>query len=81
MPGTSTAGNVQIGIRMGGTLTTAYSGTQGNFHGNISGSGWSTAQIAVPTSGGGGTAVMPVNASASGECNSCHGSSNRIVVP
>jgi hypothetical protein len=25
--------------------------------------------------------VMPTNASASGDCNSCHGSSNRIVVP
>jgi hypothetical protein len=77
--GTSTAGNIQIGIRSGNSLTTTYSGTQGNFYGSISGVTWSTAQIAIRNASG--TAVMPTNASASGECNSCHGASNRIVVP
>jgi len=77
--GSSTAGNVQIGIRAGSNLVTTYSGSQGNFYGNISGASWATAQIAIRNASG--TAVMPTNASASGECNSCHGSSNRLVVP
>jgi hypothetical protein len=77
--GSSTAGNIQIGIRMGNNLVTTYSGSQGNFYGNISGASWATAQIAIRNASG--TAVMPTNASASGDCNSCHGSSNRIVVP
>jgi hypothetical protein len=74
--GTTTAGNVQIGILMNGALTTTYSGKQGNFFGS-SGSGWSTAQIAIRTDSG--TLVMPTNASASGNCNGCHSAANRIV--
>jgi hypothetical protein len=77
--GSSTAGNVQIGIRIGGTLTTTYSGTQGNFYGKLSGTDWANATIAVRNATG--TLVMPVNASASGNCNNCHSSSNRIVAP
>jgi hypothetical protein len=77
--GSSTAGNIQIGILMGGKLTTAYSGSQGNFYGNISGTSWSTAQIAIRNSTG--TQVMPTNDKATGNCNNCHGSSNRIVAP
>jgi hypothetical protein len=77
--GTATAGNVQIGIRIGNTLTTTYSGTQGNFYGNLSGATWASATIAIRNATG--TAIMPANASASGNCNSCHSSANRIVVP
>jgi len=77
--GTSTAGNVQIGIRMGTKLTTAYSGSQGNFYGSISGASWTGATIAIRNATG--TAVMPANSSVSGNCNNCHSSSNRIVVP
>lgn len=77
--GATAIGNVQIGIRMGGTLVTTYSGSKGNFYANLSGTGWSSAQIAIRTATG--TAVMPTNASASGDCNTCHGSSNRIVTP
>ena len=72
-------GNVQIGIRMGGTLYTTYSGNRGNFFANNSGTSWSTAQIAIRTAAG--TMVMPTNPSASGDCNTCHGSTNRIVTP
>jgi hypothetical protein len=76
--GTTTVGNAQIGIRMGGTLVTTYSGSKGNFYSNASGT-WATAQIAIRTATG--TAVMPTNASASGDCNTCHNASNRIVTP
>jgi hypothetical protein len=77
--GSSTAANAQIGILVNGSLTTTYSGSQGNFYASISGSAWSTAQIAVRTSAG--TRVMPANSTASGDCNSCHGTSNRLVTP
>jgi hypothetical protein len=75
--GTTTADSAQIGIRMGGTLTTTYGGKQGNFFGNLTGDTWSSAQIAVRTASG--TQVMPSNDSASGNCNGCHTTSNRIV--
>lgn len=77
--GTTTAGNVQIGILMGATLTTTYSGTQGNFYGNLSGTDWANAVIAIRNASG--TAVMPANSKATGNCNNCHSSSNRIVAP
>jgi hypothetical protein len=77
--GTSTASNVQIGIRMNGALTTTYAGKQGNFFANLSAPSWDTAQIAIRTDAG--TRVMPANATASGNCNGCHSASNRIVTP
>jgi hypothetical protein len=77
--GTTAASNVQIGIRMGGTLVTTYAGSKGNFYANLTGTGWASAQIAVRTAAG--TTVMPTNASASGDCNTCHKSSNRIATP
>jgi hypothetical protein len=77
--GLTTAGNVQIGLRIGGSLTITYSGSQGNFYGNISGTDWANATIAVRNARG--TSVMPGNAKATGDCNNCHSASNRIVVP
>ncbi len=78
--GTSTAGNVQIGIIMNGTLFTGYSGTQGNFFFAVSGTlNWATAQVAIRTATG--TAIHPATTGLSGNCNSCHNSTNRIVVP
>jgi hypothetical protein len=76
--GTTTAANVQLGIRIDGNLTTTYSGTQGNFFTSAS-ANWATAQIAVRNAQG--TQIMPANPSANGNCNSCHGSANRITVP
>jgi hypothetical protein len=78
--GTSAAANAQIGLLVNGNLTTTYSGSAGNFFATVSGTvDWATAQIGIRTSTG--TLGMPVNTSANGNCNSCHGASNRIVVP
>lgn len=78
--GTTAAGNIQVGVIMNGTLFTAYSGSQGNFFFPISGTlNWATAQIAIRSATG--TAVHPATSGLSGNCNSCHNSSNRIVVP
>ena len=78
--GTTTAGNVQVGIIMKNTLFTSYSGTQGNFFVPISGTlDWTTALIAIRTATG--TAIHPTTSGLSGNCNSCHTSTNRIVVP
>jgi hypothetical protein len=78
--GTSAAANAQIGLRANGTLTTFYAGSAGNFFATISGTiDWTTAQIALRTEKG--ALSMPINANASGNCNNCHGTSNRIVVP
>lgn len=79
--GTTTAANVEIGVLIGGTLYTGYSGSQGNFYfsGVPSSANWASAQIAIRTATG--TAVHPTTSGLSGNCNSCHGSSNRIVVP
>jgi hypothetical protein len=61
-------------------MTTTYAGSVGNFFATFSGSvDWGTAQIAIRTSNG--TRAMPINASASGNCNDYHGAGNRIVVP
>jgi hypothetical protein len=77
---TTTSANVQIGILMNGTLSVAYSGSQGNFYLPIAGTlDWTTAQIAIRTSAG--VAIHPSVSGLSGSCNSCHNSSNRIVVP
>lgn len=78
--GTTAASNVQIGILVGGKLSQTYSGTAGNFYLTIDGDiDWATAQIAVRTDRG--SRAMPLNSQASGNCNGCHKSSNRIVTP
>ena len=78
--GTTAAANAQVGVLADGTLTTGYSGSGGNFYfskANVA--NWATVQIAVRTLTG--TLVMPVNASATGNCNNCHSATNRITVP
>jgi hypothetical protein len=80
--GTAGAANAQIGLLINGTLSTTYSGSRGTFYGNLSGTvNWATAQIAIRTATG--TLNMPVNASASGNCNSCHSGTGtkRITTP
>jgi hypothetical protein len=78
--GTTAAANVQIGILSNGTLTTTYSGTKGNFFASIGATvDWTAVQIAVRSAAG--ARAMPINASASGNCNNCHGASNRILAP
>jgi hypothetical protein len=78
--GVTPATNVQIGLFVDGVLSTTYAGTQGNFYsGTITGTNWSTAQIALRTSTG--TVAMPVHASASGDCNTCHDATHRITAP
>ncbi len=78
--GTSAAANAEIGLLVNGNLTTTYAGSAGNFFATVAGTvDWATAQIAIRSSSG--TSVMPVNANATGNCNDCHGSTNRIVVP
>ena len=78
--GTTTAGSIQVGVIMNGALFTSYSGTQGNFYIPITGTlNWATAQIAIRSATG--TAIHPVTSGLSGNCNSCHNSSNRITVP
>lgn len=78
--GTTPLANAQIGILVDGTLTTTYSGSQGNFYVTFGNSvNWSGAQMAIRTATG--TSVMPANSNANGNCNDCHNSSNRIVAP
>lgn len=78
--GVTPAANVQIGIFINGQLSTTYTGTQGNFYSGANGvTNWSVAQIALRTSTG--TVTMPVGASASGDCNTCHDATHRITVP
>jgi hypothetical protein len=78
--GVTPAANVQVGIASGGTVMTAYSGSAGNFF--VTGSAtvdWATADIAIRKDVG--EVIMAANPGARGDCNGCHNSSNRIVVP
>jgi hypothetical protein len=78
--GTDTASNAQIGVWLGGTLFTSYSGSGGNFFTNFLGNlDWTKAAIAVRNANG--TTYMPANQNANGNCNACHDSRHRIVVP
>ncbi len=78
--GTDTAANAEIGVWLGGALFTCYSGSGGNFFTNFLGNlAWTKAAIAVRNANG--TTYMPANADANGNCNACHDSSHRIVVP
>jgi cytochrome c553 len=78
--GTTYASNVQIGVFIDGALGTTYAGTMGNFYVTLpSATNWATAQIALRTATG--SVAMPVNTAATGNCNSCHDATNRIVTP
>jgi len=74
------ASGVELGIIVGGTLYTTYSGTRGNFFLTVPGTvDWATAPIGMRSSNG--SVLHPTMGGLSGNCNSCHGSSNRIVTP
>ena len=78
--GTDAASNAEIGVWLGGALFTCYAGSNGNFFTNFLGTvDWTNAAIAVRDANG--TRKMPANPNASGNCNSCHDSTQRIVVP
>ena len=78
--GTDAASNVQIGVFLGGALFTSYCGSNGNFFTNFLGNlDWTQAAIAVRNENG--TMEMPANPDANGNCNLCHDSSHRIVIP
>ena len=78
--GTAPASNVEIGVWLNGTLFTSYAGSAGNFFTNfLAEVDWSQAQIAVRNEKG--TLRMSPNPNANGNCNSCHNSGHRIVVP
>jgi hypothetical protein len=78
--GTTTVANAQLRIVANSISYSTYSGSQGNFFTTIpSRVDWATAQISIRNANG--TLTMPTNSNASGNCNSCHDSSNRIVVP
>ena len=77
---TGTASNAQIGVLVGAALFTTYAGNKGNFFLKVSGNvDWTHADIAVRNARG--TRRMPVDPNASGDCNQCHDSAHRIVVP
>ena len=75
-----TASNAEIGVWLGGVLLNSYSGSGGNFFTNSLGNlNWANAVIAVRSANG--TTYMPANPNANGDCNTCHDSTHRIVVP
>jgi hypothetical protein len=78
--GADTASNAEIGVWLGGALFNSYSGSGGNFFTNSLGNlDWANAVIAVRNANG--TTYMPANPNANGNCNTCHDSAHRIVVP
>lgn len=79
--GRSAAANAQIGLEINGELYTTYAGSAGNFYLSVpSEVDWASARMAIRTKQG--TYSMPVNASASGNCNKCHkDSTTRILSP
>jgi len=67
--GTTGAPNVQVGVKDGNNLYTAYTGTNGNFFfGGTATINWATAKVMIRNANG--EASMASAASAS--CNSCH---------
>jgi hypothetical protein len=78
--GTTTAANAQVRILANNTVTSTYSGSQGNFYLTIPGTvDWAATQISIRNANG--TLTMPARSNTSGNCNSCHDGTNRIVVP
>jgi len=73
---------VEIGIKpTGGQFVSVFSGGDGNFH--YSGSGLNLAGADIRVRDSSGESQMPVNASSSGGCNSCHTGTGtaRITAP
>lgn len=80
--GTTPAANVQIAITSGATTVTTYSATNGNFWlplASAASINWTGATVHLRNAKG--EVAKPAGTSASAACNSCHGSTLRIVGP
>lgn len=77
--GSAGVAHVQVGIKDGSNFYSSYSADNGNIWlpasaGSVN---WATAEIRIR--GSAGEAIMPGHGN--GDCNTCHGSSNRITAP
>jgi hypothetical protein len=79
--GTSGKSGVQVGVKVGSDLIQVCSGSNGNFYYLANSTiDWANAEVRVRNANG-ELLGHPSNNAATGDCNSCHGSSNRIPAP
>ncbi len=78
--GTTGLAHVEVGVRDGSNFYSAISGQNGNFWVPLGSSSinWTKAQIRLRNAGG--ETMMPSD-SDNGDCNHCHDSLLRIIVP
>jgi hypothetical protein len=78
--GSAGVNHVQVGIKDGTKFFSAYSATNGNIWLPLGSNSinWATAEIRVRTAAGESTMTKTAT---SGDCNSCHDSTNRITMP
>lgn len=78
--GSTGVGHVQVGIKDGTKFFSAYSASNGNIWVPLGSNSvnWATAEIRIRTATGESTMTKVAT---SGDCNSCHDSTNRITTP